>query len=64
MKKVREVIMALETDGWRMEKRTGTNHRKFSHPVKSGKITVSGNPGDDVPIGTLKAIMKQARIKL
>jgi predicted RNA binding protein YcfA (HicA-like mRNA interferase family) len=28
--KVRDIIKAMELDGWRMEKRTATGHRKFS----------------------------------
>jgi predicted RNA binding protein YcfA (HicA-like mRNA interferase family) len=61
--KVRDIIHAMELDGWRMEKRTATGHRKFSHSTKPGKVTVSGQLGEDVPIGTLKAIMKQTGMK-
>jgi len=61
--KVRDIIAAMERDGSRMEKRTGTGHRKFSHPTKPGKVTVSGQLGEDVPVGTLKAIMKQTGVK-
>jgi predicted RNA binding protein YcfA (HicA-like mRNA interferase family) len=53
----------MERDGWRMEKRTGTAHRKFSYPVKPGKVSVSGQPGEDLPIGTLRAMMKQTGMK-
>jgi predicted RNA binding protein YcfA (HicA-like mRNA interferase family) len=38
--KVRDIIRAMESDGWRMEKRTGTSHRKFSHSSKPGKVTI------------------------
>jgi predicted RNA binding protein YcfA (HicA-like mRNA interferase family) len=62
--KVRDIIKAMETDGWHMEKRTATGHRKFSHSAKAGKVTVSGQLGEDVPIGTLQAIMKQTGLKL
>jgi len=34
--KVRDIIKAMELDGWRLEKRTATGHRKFSHPAKPG----------------------------
>jgi predicted RNA binding protein YcfA (HicA-like mRNA interferase family) len=61
--KVRDVIKAIELDGWRMEKRTATSHRKFSHPAKPGKVTLSGQLGEDVPTGTLQAIMKQTGLK-
>jgi predicted RNA binding protein YcfA (HicA-like mRNA interferase family) len=36
--KVRDIIRAMEVKGWRMEKRTATGHRKFSHPTKPGKV--------------------------
>jgi predicted RNA binding protein YcfA (HicA-like mRNA interferase family) len=61
--KVRDIIKAMELDGWRMEKRTATGHRKFSHLTKPGKVTVSGQLGEDVPAGTLNAIMKQTGLK-
>jgi predicted RNA binding protein YcfA (HicA-like mRNA interferase family) len=51
---VRDIIKAMELDGWRLEKRTATGHRKFSHPAKPGKVTVSGQLGEDVPTGTLR----------
>jgi len=35
----------------------------LKHPTKQGKITVT-HPRKDIPIGTLKAIAKQAGIKL
>ena len=61
--KVRDISQAMELDGWRMEKRTATGHRKFSHPAKPGKVTVSGQLGEDVPAGTLNAIIKQTGLK-
>jgi predicted RNA binding protein YcfA (HicA-like mRNA interferase family) len=60
--KVRDIIKAMEVDCWQMERRTATGHRKFSHPSKPGKVTVSGHLGEDIPIGTLKAIMKQTGV--
>ena len=32
-------------------------------PTKKGKVTVSGKMGKDVPIGTLKSVLKQAGIE-
>jgi len=34
--------------------------QQFEHPVKPGKVTVPGHPGDEVPRGTLKSIRQQA----
>ena len=53
------MIRLVEADGWRL-KATRGSHRQYKHPVKPGKITVSGKPGVDMPEGTLHAILKQA----
>ena len=60
--KVRELIKVLETDGWYQVRMKG-GHRQFHHPVKHGTITVSGNPGVDIPAGTLASILKHAGLK-
>lgn len=60
--KVREVIRLLEKDGWKLA-RTKGSHRQFQHSVKAGTVTVAGKPGLDIPIGTLKSILKQAGIE-
>jgi predicted RNA binding protein YcfA (HicA-like mRNA interferase family) len=57
--KVRELIRTLEDDGWRLV-RTRGSHRQFKHPTKAGAVTVSGQLGVDVPIGTLRSALKQA----
>lgn len=60
--KVREVINLLEEDGWYLVKTKGS-HRQFKHPTKAGKVTVSGKPNVDIPIGTLKSIFRQAQLQ-
>jgi predicted RNA binding protein YcfA (HicA-like mRNA interferase family) len=60
--KVREVIRLLERDGWRHIRTTGS-HRQFQHPIKPGTVTVAGNLGFDMPIGTLRSILKRAGLK-
>jgi predicted RNA binding protein YcfA (HicA-like mRNA interferase family) len=60
--KVRELIKQLEDDGW-VQVRMRGSHRQFQHPSKSGTVTVSGNPGIDVPKGTLNSVLKQAGLK-
>jgi predicted RNA binding protein YcfA (HicA-like mRNA interferase family) len=57
--KVREVIRRLEADGWYRVRSIG-GHRQFKHASKTGRVTVAGKPGVDVPIKTLKSIWKQA----
>jgi predicted RNA binding protein YcfA (HicA-like mRNA interferase family) len=58
----REVIKALEQDGWFEVAHEGS-HKQFKHPTKKGRVTVPV-PVRDIPIGTLKSIEKQAGIKL
>ena len=57
--KVREVMRLLESNGWRL-KATKGSHRQFKHPAKGLVVTVPGNLGKDVPLGTLKAILRSA----
>ncbi len=60
--KVRDVIRLLTDDGWVQAAQKGS-HRQFRHPSKEGKVTVPGKLSDDVPIGTLKSIFRQAGIQ-
>ncbi|MBI2895406.1 MAG: type II toxin-antitoxin system HicA family toxin [Deltaproteobacteria bacterium] len=57
-----EVIRLLRADGWD-EVRSRGSHRHFAHPVKQGIVTVP-HPKKDLPIGTLRSIERQARIRL
>jgi predicted RNA binding protein YcfA (HicA-like mRNA interferase family) len=60
--KVRELIAEVERDGWRQVAQKGS-HRQYKHPTKPGRVTIPGHFGDDVPIGTLNSVKKQARLK-
>jgi predicted RNA binding protein YcfA (HicA-like mRNA interferase family) len=60
--KVRDVIMRLEKDGWRLA-RTKGSHRQYHHSSKPGTVTVAGHPSVDIPPGTLNNILKQAGLK-
>ncbi len=60
--KFRDLIKKLEADGWALVAIKGS-HRQYKHPIKVGRVTVAGHPGDDVKPGTLNNILKQARIK-
>ncbi|MBY0493554.1 MAG: type II toxin-antitoxin system HicA family toxin [Cyanobacteria bacterium] len=35
-------------------------HRQFKHPVKPGRVTISGHLGDDMPKGTFASVKRQA----
>jgi predicted RNA binding protein YcfA (HicA-like mRNA interferase family) len=61
--KVREVIRLLESRQWSKVRQKGS-HRAFRHPVKPLVVTVAGNPNDDLPIGTLKSILRKAEIEI
>ena len=60
--KVREMIRKLTDDGWVQVTQKGS-HRQFKHPTKSGKVTVPGNPGDDLKPGTETSILRQAGLE-
>lgn len=60
--KVREILQKLHEDNWYLVVTRGS-HRQFKHPVKPGRVTVAGKPGDDLPPGTLSSILKQAGFK-
>jgi predicted RNA binding protein YcfA (HicA-like mRNA interferase family) len=56
------VLRLLEADGWRLL-RTKGSHRQFRHPVKPMVVTVPGKPGDELPAGTLKSVLKKAGVE-
>jgi len=53
-----EVIRRLVKDGWRRVRTKGSHHQ-FKHPQRPGLVTVP-HPKKDIPLGTLRAIEKQA----
>ena len=58
----REVIKLLQKAGWSEVAQKGS-HIQFKHPERPGRVTVP-HPKQDVPIGTLRSIEKQAQMKL
>ena len=60
--KSREIISALQKDGWIKVAQKGS-HVQFKHPDKKGRVTVP-HPERDIPVGTLKSIEKQSGLKL
>lgn len=36
---------------------------QYRHPEKGMVVTVAGHPGKDVPVGTLKAILRSAELE-
>lgn len=62
VKKVREIIRIIEDDGWFLVATKGS-HRQYKHPVKPGRVTISGNTGHDMAQGTYNSVLKQAQLK-
>jgi predicted RNA binding protein YcfA (HicA-like mRNA interferase family) len=60
--KYRDLTRRIEQDGWKLVHTVGS-HRQYKHPVKSGRMTIAGKPGKDVPIGTWKNILRQAGLE-
>jgi predicted RNA binding protein YcfA (HicA-like mRNA interferase family) len=60
--KVRDVISAIERDGW-FRVATRGSHRQYKHRIKPGRVTVAGKASDDMAPGTLNSILKQAGLK-
>ncbi|HAJ95755.1 MAG TPA: addiction module toxin, HicA family [Actinobacteria bacterium] len=60
--KLREIIKIIKEDGWYKIVQKGS-HIQFKHPVKPGRVTIAGNPGDDIAPGTLNSVLKQAGLK-
>ena len=58
----RNVIAALEADGWIEVAQVGS-HKQFKHPTKPGRVTVV-HPERDIPLGTLRSIERQSGLKL
>jgi predicted RNA binding protein YcfA (HicA-like mRNA interferase family) len=56
------VMRVIEADGWYLVAQRGS-HRQYKHSAKTGRVTVAGHPGDDVRIGTLNSILRQAGLK-
>lgn len=60
--KAKELLKLLEKDGWQKVAQCGS-HLQLKHSSKKGKVTIPMHNGD-IPIGTLKSILKQASIEL
>jgi len=60
--KVRDIIKLIEADGWYLVVTKGS-HRQYKHATKEGRVTIAGNPNDDLAPGTLNSIMKQSKLK-
>ena len=62
MPKVRDILAEIEADGWVLHRMRGS-HRQYRHPVKIGKVTIPGHPGEDLAPEIVNSIHKQAGIQ-
>jgi len=56
----RVLIKKIKEDGWVLVN-VVSSHQQFKHPTKKGKVTIP-HPKKDLPIGTVRSILKQAGI--
>ena len=57
-----DIISTLKSDGWVQVAHKGS-HIQLKHPTKPRRVTVP-HPKKDIPIGTLRSIERQAKLKL
>ena len=59
-RKVKDLLKILKKDGWKLVAQRGS-HKQFNHPVKPGRVTISGHKdSEDVPLALEKSILRQA----
>ncbi|MDA9374185.1 type II toxin-antitoxin system HicA family toxin [Flavobacteriaceae bacterium] len=56
------LMKLIKEEGWQLVLIRGSHHH-YKHPSRSGLVTVP-HPKKDIPIGTVKSILKQAGIKI
>jgi predicted RNA binding protein YcfA (HicA-like mRNA interferase family) len=62
--KPRELERMLLREGWAQMTHLGKgSHRVYRHPTITGIITIAWHPSEDIPTGTLRGILKKARLK-
>lgn len=59
--KVKDIIKIIENDGWYFVRQKGS-HQQFKHLTKTGTVTIAGKESLYLPIGTMKSILKQAKL--
>ncbi len=52
----------VEREGWVLV-RTRGSHRQYKHPKRRGVVTIPGNLNTNLAIGTLRSMLKAARIE-
>ena len=55
------LMKIIENDGWQLVRIKGSHHH-YKHTLKKGLVTIP-HPKKDIPLGTVKSILKQAGIQ-
>jgi predicted RNA binding protein YcfA (HicA-like mRNA interferase family) len=58
--KFRTIKKWLREDGYTLLRRRGSSHEQYIHPVKAGRVTLSGSNNEEPAQGTWKSIRRQA----
>ena len=62
--KAKDIIRLIEKDGWYLVRQKGS-HRQYKHLEKKGLVTIAVYKlSDEIAVGTLKSILKQAQINI
>ena len=60
--KIRDVMKIIVDDGWYLVANKGS-HWQFKHEIKAGRVTIAGHLNDDLALGSLNSILKQAQVQ-
>lgn len=60
--KIRDLLAILKRDGWTVVRMKGS-HRVLRHSDKPGIVVLAGHLGKDIAQGTLKSVLKQAKLE-
>ena len=60
--KIRDIMKIIEGDGWYLVTTKGS-HRQYKHFIKTGRVTIAGHLNDDLALGSLNSIFRQAQLQ-
>lgn len=59
--KFRTIRAWLREDGYQLVKRRASSHEQYVHPIKPGRVTLSGSDNEEPSLGTWKFIRRQTQ---
>jgi len=60
--KIRDIMKTIEDDCWYLVTTKGS-HRQYKHYIKTGRVTLAGHLNDDLALGSLNSVFKQAQLQ-